>query len=101
MAKKSQIARDKKRRALCERYKERRAALTTIIKNPDAEPEARREAYRKLANLPRNSSSTRLKNRCALTGRSRGFIRKFGLSRIAFREYALRGQIPGVTKSSW
>lgn len=101
MAKKSQVARDKRRKKLVERYAERRAALTAIIKDPNAEPEARREAYRKLANLPRNSSSTRLKNRCGVTGRARGFIRKFGMSRIAFRDYALRGQIPGVTKSSW
>lgn len=101
MAKKSQVARDKRRRKLHDQHQEKRAELTAIIKNPEASYDDRREAYRKLSNLPRNSSSTRLNNRCNLTGRSRGYLRKFGMSRIAFRQYALRGQIPGVTKSSW
>lgn len=101
MAKKSHIARDKKRAKLHAKYKEKRDALNKIIKNPETSMEERREAYSKLNSLPRNSSSTRLKNRCELTGRSRSFLRKFGVSRITFRKYALQGQIPGVTKSSW
>lgn len=101
MAKKSHIAREKKRAKLHAKYKEKREALNEIIKNPETSSEDRREAYRKLADTPRNSSSTRLKNRCQLTGRSRSYLRKFGVSRIAFRKFALQGQIPGVTKSSW
>ncbi|TNE48148.1 MAG: 30S ribosomal protein S14 [Deltaproteobacteria bacterium] len=101
MAKKSQVAREKKRAKLNARYKEKRDGLIETIKNPETSMEDRREAYRMLSNLPRNASPTRLKNRCNLTGRSHGYLRKFGMSRIAFRQYALRGQIPGVTKSSW
>lgn len=89
MAKKSMIARDAKRRALIEKYAEKRAALKEV-----ADQEG-------LANLPRNSSPTRLKNRDQLDGRPRGYMRRFGISRINFRERASKGEIPGVTKSSW
>lgn len=89
MAKKSAIARDKKRMKMHDKYAERRAELK---KMGDLEG---------LAKLPRNSSPTRRKNRCAETGRPRGYMRTFGLSRIAFRKHASKGEIPGVTKSSW
>ncbi len=89
MAKKSTLERDKKRRQMIEKYAARRAELKAA---GDLEG---------LAGLPRNSSPTRLKNRCLQTGRGRGYMRRFGLSRIAFREHAAKGEIPGVTKSSW
>jgi len=89
MAKKSSIARDIKRRQMYLKYQAKRAELKKI---GDLEG---------LAKLPRNSSPTRLKNRCSETGRSRGYIRTFGLSRISFREHASKGEIPGITKSSW
>jgi small subunit ribosomal protein S14 len=89
MARKSNIARDVKRRKLYEKYAAKRAELKSL---GDTEG---------LARLPRNSSPTRLKNRCAETGRPRAYMRTFGLSRIAFREHASKGEIPGVTKSSW
>lgn len=89
MAKKSAVARDLKRIRLHEKYAAKRAELKKL---GDAEG---------LHKLPRNSSPTRLKNRCLETGRPRGYIRQFGLSRIAFRERAVKGEIPGVTKSSW
>lgn len=89
MAKKSIIARDKKREQMIEKYAERRANLKRA---GDSE---------KLHLLPRNSSPTRQKNRCFETGRPHGYMRRFGLSRISFREHASKGEIPGVTKSSW
>ncbi len=89
MAKKSIIARDQKRRRAVAKYAEKRRRL-------------REEGdYEGLQKLPRNASPVRLRNRCALTGRSRGYIRKFGISRIKFREMALAGKIPGVRKASW
>ena len=89
MAKKSILARDAKRIKLNDRYAAKRAELKAA------------GDYEGLAKLPRNSSPTRRKNRCFETGRPRGYMRQFGLSRIAFREHASRGEIPGVTKSSW
>ena len=89
MAKKSILARQAKRQKLVDKYAPKRAELKAA---GDLEG---------LAMLPKNSSPTRLKNRCAETGRPRGYMRQFGLSRIAFREHASRGEIPGVTKSSW
>lgn len=89
MAKKSLIARDLKRQKLHAKYAAKRAELKEL---GDAEG---------LAKLPRNSSPTRLKNRCVETGRPRGYMRTFGLSRISFREHASKGEIPGVTKASW
>ena len=101
MAKKSAIARNKKRERLVARYAEKRANLKAIMANPDSTDEEFYEAQRKLCKLPRNSSPIRVKNRCNVTGRPRSYIRRYGLSRLTFRELALEGKIPGVTKSSW
>jgi small subunit ribosomal protein S14 len=101
MAKKSTIARNNKRILLVERYATKRAALKAIITNPETEVEDLYAAQSKLAKLPRNSSAVRISRRCSATGRSRSFIRKFGLSRITFREMALQGKLPGVIKASW
>jgi small subunit ribosomal protein S14 len=79
----------------------KRAKLKDIISNKKATMEERFMAVLKLAEMPRNSSKTRIRNRCALSGRARGFHRKFNLSRIALRDLASRGELPGVTKSSW
>lgn len=89
MARKSNIARDVKRRKMYEKYAAKRAELKAL---GDIEG---------LAKLPRNSSPTRLKNRCVETGRPRSYMRQFGLSRVSFREHASKGEIPGVTKASW
>lgn len=89
MAKKSILARDEKRRKMHAKYAAKRAELKSL---GDLDG---------LAKLPRNSSPTRLKNRCVETGRSRGFMRTFGLSRLSFREHASKGEVPGVTKASW
>ena len=101
MAKKSQLARDKKRRELYERHKAERELLRAKLRASWDDPQARWEAQVALQKLPRNSSPTRLKNRCEVTGRSRGYMRKFGLSRITFREMASMGLLPGIRKSSW
>jgi len=82
-------------------YATRRAALKKIINNPRSTPEEVDAAVVKLQKLPRDASPIRVRNRCSQTGRSRGYLRKFGVSRIALRELALEGQIPGVVKSSW
>jgi small subunit ribosomal protein S14 len=95
------VAKNKKRKALVDKYKAKREELRGMVKNEKLAPEVRDEAMRTLAELPRNSSATRIRNRCALTGRPRGFYRKFGLSRIALRDMALRGELPGVIKASW
>ena len=79
----------------------RRAEAKKIINDPKSTPEAVDAAVVKLQKMPRNASPIRVRNRCSQSGRSRGFLRKFGVSRIALRELALEGQIPGVTKSSW
>jgi len=89
MARKSNIARDEKRQKMIQKFAAKRAELKAL---GDQEG---------LAKLPRNSSPTRWKNRCVMTGRPHGYMRQFGLSRIAFREHASKGEIPGVTKSSW
>jgi len=89
MAKKSIIVRDEKRRKMNEKYAEKRAELKAA------------GDYEGLHLLPRNSSPTRLKNRCSETGRPRAYMRRFGLSRLSFREHASKGEIPGVTKASW
>lgn len=101
MAKKSSIARNKKRERLVEKYAAKRAELKATLKNPEATDEEFWAAQRKLNDLPRNSAPARLRNRCSVTGRPRAFIRRYGLSRITFRELASQGKIPGVTKSSW
>jgi len=101
MATKSSIAKAEKIKRLVAKYAEKRAALKAIIRNPNATDEERAAAQYKLQELPRNSSPVRIRNRCAITGRARGYLRNFGLSRIKFRELALRGEIPGVRKASW
>ena len=101
MAKVCMIERENKRKKLVKRYKTKRAELKAVIKNKDIPADERFQAMLTLADLPRNSSKTRIRNRCALTGRPRGYYRKFNLSRIALRDLASRGELPGVTKSSW
>ena len=101
MAKKSKIEKNKKRRKLVARYADQRAALVSVMKDPEATPDEKREAMAKLRKLPRDSSPVRVRNRCNVTGRPRAYNRKFGISRIALREMALEGVIPGVRKSSW
>lgn len=101
MAKKSMVAREERRKRLVAKYADRRAKLREILKNPDASFEAKMDAQIKLQQLPRDSSPVRVRNRCELTGRPRGFYRKFGLGRNKLRELAMCGDMPGVTKASW
>ena len=101
MAKLSQVLRDKRREKLIAKYAERRAELRQTLKDQNASMEDKLEAQNKFAKLPRNSCPTRLNRRCLISGRARGYYRKFRISRIALRELALRGQLPGVRKSSW
>jgi small subunit ribosomal protein S14 len=101
MAKVSQYARNEKRIRTVEKFRERRAELKKIMKNPASSVEEIEVAYSELKNMPRDASATRIKNRCKLTGRSRGYLRDFGLCRIEFRRLALEGQIPGIKKASW
>lgn len=101
MAKKSSIAKQKRREKKVASRWEQRQSLKKIIKNINTPDEERFAAIDKLNSLPRDSSPTRLRNRCSFTGRPRGFLRKFGLSRHCFREMASFGMIPGVTKASW
>ncbi len=101
MAKLSLINRDQKRRALVKKFAKKREALTAILNNTKASEEVRYAARLKIQQLPRNANPTRLRNRCALTGRPRGFFRKFGLGRNKLREYAMRGEVPGIVKASW
>ena len=101
MAKKSKIARNKQRLEIVERYAERRAELKRQLVSPDSTDEQREEARLGLQKLPRDASPVRLRNRDQVDGRPRGYLRKFGRSRVRFREMAHRGELPGVTKSSW
>ena len=101
MAKKSSIEKNVRRAKLAKQIAPRRARLKALARDREAAPEDRFEAQLKLAKLPRTGSVTRVRNRCALTGRPRGYYRKFRLSRIAVRELASAGQIPGMVKSSW
>lgn len=101
MAKKSKIVKNQKRAVLVDRYAERRAELIKIIKDPETDYDAKRDAYAKLAKLPRDSSATRYRNRCGVSGRPRGYFRKFGMSRLALRDLAHNGELPGIRKSSW
>ena len=101
MAKKSQIERNEKRRRLAKKYAARRAKLKTLARDKSLSQEERFSARIKLAQLPRNSSPSRYRLRCELTGRSRGNYQKFKLCRMAIRELGSSGQIPGLVKSSW
>jgi small subunit ribosomal protein S14 len=101
MAKKSKIAADERRRVLVARYAERRAELKRVIASPSASEDAKAEASAELRRQPRDASATRVRNRDVVDGRPRAYLRKFGLSRIRLREMAHRGELPGVTKSSW
>jgi small subunit ribosomal protein S14 len=101
MPKTSAIERNKKRIRLVAKYAKLRAELKAVLKNPAATDEEFFSAQRKLQRIPRNALPVRVRNRCSLSGRPRGYKRKYGVSRITFRELALAGKIPGVTKSSW
>ncbi len=101
MAKKSMVQRDVKRRRLAEKHQAKRDRLKALIKDESQPAEDRFAAVMALAELPRNSSKTRIRNRCEVTGRPRGFYRKMKMSRIALRELGSQGKIPGLVKSSW
>ena len=101
MAKTSKRVKNEQRIDLVKRYATKRKTLREKIRNPKTTDEARAKAYAQLRDLPRNSAGIRVRNRCAMTGRSRGFVRAFGLSRMAMREMALNGLLPGVRKASW
>lgn len=104
MAKESMKARERKRERMVVKDAKKRAELTTILKSTstdDAVQDAKWDAMLALQKLPANGSKVRLHNRCGLTGRPRGYMRQFGISRVTFREMALAGKIPGVKKSSW
>ena len=101
MAKKSTLARNEVRRKLSTKLLEKRRSLKAIIADNKKSPEDREAARAKLAALPRDANPVRVRNRCLLTGRSRGNYRKFGLCRNQFRDLALKGEIPGVRKASW
>lgn len=101
MAKTSKKVKNEQRIELVKRYAAKRKSLREKIRNPKTSDEARAKAYAQLRDLPRNSSEIRIRNRCAMTGRSRGYVRAFGLSRMAMRDMALQGLLPGVRKASW
>jgi small subunit ribosomal protein S14 len=101
MAKTSSVERNKKRERMAKRFANRRAKLKAIINDQQVTSEDRFEAVLKLAEIPRNSSKTRVRNRCEITGRSRATYRKFKLARVMLRDLASQGQIPGMVKSSW
>lgn len=101
MAKLSLINRDQKRAKLVEKYSAKRAAIKAVINDTSKTDEERYLARLELQQLPRNANPTRMRNRCAITGRPRGYISKFGLSRHKVRELGNKGEIPGLTKSSW
>jgi small subunit ribosomal protein S14 len=101
MAKKSMIARESKRQELVAKYQKKREELKLTISSPTASDEDKQIAELQLQKLPRDSSASRLRNRCNLTGRPHGYYRKFGLGRNKLRESVMRGDVPGVTKASW
>ncbi len=101
MAKLSQVLRDKRRKVLIEKYAERRAELRKRLNDREVSIEEKLQIQEAFAKMPRNSCPTRLNRRCEISGRSRSYYRKFGVSRIALRDLALRGQLPGMRKSSW
>ncbi len=101
MAKTSQVLRDQRREKLIKKFAEKRKALRERLNDPNVSVDEKLEIQEQFAKLPRNSCPTRLNRRCKISGRSRSYYRKFGISRIALRDLALRGQLPGVRKSSW
>lgn len=101
MAKISKVVKNERRKAKVALYRERRAEAKRIINDPRSTPEQVDAAVLRLQKMPRDASPVRVRNRCSQTGRPRGYLRKFGVSRVALRELALEGQIPGVVKSSW
>ncbi len=101
MAKKSMLNREVKRAKVAARYAGKRAKLKEILRNPKSSPTDREEAQLKFQALPRDASPSRKRNRCSITGRSRGYYRKFGLSRTKLREATMKGEIPGLGKASW
>ncbi|RKN33861.1 30S ribosomal protein S14 [Micromonospora musae] len=101
MARKSLGNRQARREELVARHAAARAELRRLISHPDTEPEVRAEAVRRLTRLPRDSSPARLRSRDQIDGRPRGVLTRFGLSRVRFRELALRGELPGIRKASW
>jgi small subunit ribosomal protein S14 len=101
MAKTNMVEREKRRAKIVKKYATKRAQLKELIRSPKTSPEDRAAAQVKFQQLPRDASPARQRNRCAITGRSRGVYRKFGLSRVKIREVANRGEIPGLSKASW
>lgn len=101
MAKRNMKEREKKRTLLVAKFEKQREKLRLVLKDPDASYEDKQAASTTLQKLPRDSSYTRQRNRCEITGRSRGVYRKFGLSRHKLREAAMRGEVPGLKKASW
>ncbi len=101
MAKKSMLAKNEQRKQTVQKFKARRDELIKIIKDPAASVDQKLEAYAKLSKMPRDACPVRVRNRCEVTGRPRGYLSKFKMSRVSFRELSLQGKIPGVTKSSW
>ncbi|CAE6800841.1 30S ribosomal protein S14 [Nitrospira defluvii] len=101
MAKLSSQLRNEKRKQLVTKYAEQRRTLKAVVRNQAASLEEKQEAQSRLNSLPRNASPVRVRNRCGISGRVRGYLRRFGMSRIDFRLLALKGEIPGVRKSSW
>lgn len=101
MAKKCMLEKEARRIKLAKRYFEKRQKLRAIINDPNTSMDEKDDAYRQINNMPRDASRVRTRNRCRVTGRPRGYLRKFEMSRIALRDLASKGLVPGVTKSSW
>lgn len=101
MAKKSMIAKNERRKRTVEKFRARREELLKTIKDPEASTDDKLDAYERLQKMPRDASPVRVRNRCGVNGRPRGYLRRFNMSRVQLRELALQGKIPGVTKSSW
>ncbi len=101
MAKTSKVVKNNKRLETVGFYHERRKELLKVIKDPNSPYDEKREAQKKIAKMPRDASASRHRNRCEVTGRPRGTLRKFGMSRNTFRDLALKGELPGIKKASW
>ncbi len=101
MAKTSKVVKNNKRLETSNFYYKKRTELLKVIKDPNSSYDDKREAQKKIAKMPRDASATRHRNRCQVTGRPRGTLRKFGMSRNTFRDLALKGELPGIKKASW